>query len=71
METRRRPRVVNRLPGELLRSGVSWGELSRRTLLPLALLGRLRAPHANPRLAIAERVADALGIPVERLWRVG
>jgi predicted transcriptional regulator len=71
MEQRRHPRVVNQLPTVLVRLGVSWGELSRRTLLPLPLLSRLRASDANPRLAIAERVAAALGVPVERLWRNG
>jgi hypothetical protein len=65
-----RPAVVNRLPGMLPRLGVSWGELSRRTLLPGRLLARLRAPDANPRLTVAERVAAALDVPVERLWRL-
>ena len=71
MERRRPAHVVNQLPAVLRRLGVSWGELSRRTLLPLPLLARLRVPNANPRLAIAERVAGALGVPVERLWRAG
>jgi transcriptional regulator with XRE-family HTH domain len=48
-----------------------WGELARRTLLPASLLARLRAPDANPRLAVAERIAAALGVPVEALWRLG
>ena len=47
---------------------MSWSELARRTLLPPALVSRLRAPTANPRLSIAERVAAALGVPVEHLW---
>jgi len=72
MLTRMAPRpsvaVVNRLPALLRHRGVSWGELGRRTLLPARLLGRLRAPGANPRLAVAERVAAALGVPVERIW---
>jgi hypothetical protein len=68
MTPRRRPAVLNRLPGELARQGLSWGELARRTLLPSRLIGRLRSPAANPRLAVAQRVATALGVPVERLW---
>jgi len=60
--------VVNRLPALLERRGMSWSELARRTLLPQPLLARLRAPTANPRLAVAERVAAALGLPVEQLW---
>jgi DNA-binding XRE family transcriptional regulator len=32
------------------------------------MLGRLRAPDANPRLEVAERVAAALGVPVESVW---
>ena len=59
---------MNRLPALLARRGMTWGELARRTLLPAALLGRLRAPGANPRLSVAERVAAALGVPVESVW---
>jgi len=62
--------VVNHLPALLRRRGVSWGELGRRTLLPARLIARLRAPGVNPRLAVAERVAAALDVPVERLWRL-
>jgi transcriptional regulator with XRE-family HTH domain len=62
------PRVVNRLPALLAERGITWGDLARRTLLPGALLSRLRAGGANPRLAIAERVAAALGVPVEAVW---
>ena len=65
------PRVMNRLPALLERRGMTWGELARRTLLPGPLLGRLRAPGANPRLAVAERVAAALGVPVESVWALG
>jgi hypothetical protein len=65
---RRPPAVVNRLPLLLGRQGMSWGELERRTLLPPRLLARLRAPAANPRLAVAERIAAALGLPVEAVW---
>ena len=64
------PLVVNRLPVLLGRRGMSWGELGRRTLLPPRLIARLRAPDANPRLAIAERVASAIGVPVEAVWRL-
>ena len=65
------PRIVNRLPSVLGELGVSWSELSRRTLLPARLLARLRAPTANPRLAVAERVAAALDVPVESVWTLG
>ena len=64
-------RVVNRLPSVLAARGVSWGELSRRTLLPARLLARLRDPGANPRLSVAERVATALGVSVEAVWTLG
>src|SRR2546422_11555249 len=63
--------VVNRLPILLGRYGMSWGELERRTLLPPRLLARLRVPGANPRLVVAERIAAALGVPVEAGWGVG
>jgi transcriptional regulator with XRE-family HTH domain len=65
-----RPRVINRLPRTLRRQGLTWGELGRRTLLPAGHLLRLRAASANPRLAVAERVARALGVPVEAIWRL-
>jgi transcriptional regulator with XRE-family HTH domain len=68
MTRRPPPSVVNRLPDHLRRHGIPWGELARRTLLSPRLLGRLRARGANPRLAIAERIAAALGVPVETLW---
>jgi transcriptional regulator with XRE-family HTH domain len=60
--------VVSRLPALLERHGVTWGELARRTLLPSRLVARLRAPDANPRLAVAERVAAVLDVPIERIW---
>ena len=66
--TMRAPVVVNRVPRMLARRGIAWGELARRTLLPGAIIARLRAPDANPRLVVAERVAAALGVPVETLW---
>jgi hypothetical protein len=68
MSNRRGPAVVNRLPHFLGSRGMSWGELARRTLLPPRRVARLRAPAANPRLAVAERVAAALGVTIERLW---
>jgi len=49
---------------------MSWSELGRRTLLPARLIARLRQADANPRLAVAERVAAALGVPVEAIWRL-
>jgi len=66
--TMRAPTVVNRVPRTLARHGIAWGELARRTLLPGAIIARLRAPDANPRLVVAERVAATLGVPVETLW---
>ncbi len=66
--TMRAPVVVNRVPRLRARRGIAWGELSRRTLLPGAIIARLRAPDANPRLVVAERVATTLGVPVETLW---
>jgi len=68
MPARPAPAVLNRLPRVLARRGTSWGELARRTMLPPPLLGRLRTRDANPRLAVAERVAAALGVPIEALW---
>jgi hypothetical protein len=63
------PAVENRLPVLLAAHGIPWSELGRRTLLPQRQLGRLRAPAANPHLAVAERVAAALGVAVEDIWR--
>jgi hypothetical protein len=68
MPQRPAPAVTNHLPAFLAEHGIAWGELARRTLLPPRLVARLRAPHANPRLVVAERIADALAVPVERLW---
>jgi hypothetical protein len=62
------PTVTNRLPALLRQRGMTWGEFGRRTLLPRRLIVRLRTPHANPRLAVAERVATALGLPIEEIW---
>jgi DNA-binding phage protein len=70
MSARVTAQVVNHLPGLLRRRAMSWGELARRSLLPAGLLIRLRTPDANPRLAVAERVAAALGMRVEDLWRL-
>jgi len=65
---RRDPRVANRLPAFLARHDLTWGELGRRALLRPRHVQALRAPHANPPLAVAERVAEALGAPIEDLW---
>lgn len=62
------PVVTNHLPALLRQRGMTWGEFGRRTLLPRRLLARLRTPHANPRLATAERVALALGVSIEEIW---
>ena len=70
MPRRSPPAVQNRLPTLLAAHGIPWSELGRRTLLPPRQLSRLRAPSANPRLAVAERVAMALGVTVEDAWRL-
>jgi hypothetical protein len=62
------PRVVNHLPRALVAAGWTFGELARRTLLPARRLAHLREADANPPLAVAERVAAALDVPVEHLW---
>jgi len=61
-------RVVNRMPTVLARRGIAAAELARRALVPARVLRRLRRPDANPRLALAERLAAALDVPVEALW---
>jgi transcriptional regulator with XRE-family HTH domain len=70
MPTRAAPTVVNRLPRLLRERDITWTELGRRTLLPAGHLARLRAPDANPRLAVAERVAAVLDVPVESVWQL-
>ena len=45
-----------------------WATLARRTGLPLHVLHRLRQSDTNPPLAVAERVARALDVPIEALW---
>jgi hypothetical protein len=65
---RRTPRVTSRLPDLLARRNITWGELGRRALLPPRHVRALRTPHANPPLAVAERVAQALGAPIEDVW---
>ncbi len=70
MARRPTPAVVSRLPRLMRLRGVSWTELRRRTLLPPAQLARLRSRDANPRLGVAERVAAALGVPVEAVWQL-
>lgn len=64
------PAVANRLPGLLRRRGITWTELGRRTRLSRSQLARLSDPRANPRLVVADRVAAALGLPVESIWRL-
>jgi transcriptional regulator with XRE-family HTH domain len=70
MTSRSAPGVVNRLPALLRERGITWTELGRRTLLSAGHLARLRAADANPRLAVAERIAVVLDLPVESLWRL-
>ena len=70
MTLRSPTRVVNRVPRVLAQRGIAWGALARRTLLPGSVIARLRASDANPRLVVAERVAAALDVPVEALWRL-
>jgi len=64
------PTVVNRLPRLLRQRGLTWTELSRRTLLSRGHMARLRAVDANPRLAVAQRIAAALDLPVESVWQL-
>ena len=60
--------VHNRLAAVLTGLGVTLGELVRRTMLPARTLARVRAPHANPPLRVAERIARALDVRVETLF---
>ncbi|MFN8543954.1 MAG: hypothetical protein U0807_07105 [Candidatus Binatia bacterium] len=62
------PLVRNRLPAVLAACGMGWGDLGRRARLAPGVVRRLQTTHANPRLAVAERVAAALDLPVEALW---
>jgi hypothetical protein len=62
-------RVQNLLPDLLAAREMTWAELRRRTLLPPGVVARLRRRDANPPLATAERVAAALGVAVEEVWR--
>ena len=61
-------RVHNRLPALLDDIGVPLGELARRTMLPARVLVRLRSPHANPSLRVAERIARALEVHIEAIF---
>ena len=70
MERRAAVAVENRLPAVLRQRRMTWGELGRRSLLAPRLLARLRAPDANPRLVVAERVATVLGVAIEDLWHL-
>jgi len=69
MRRRREPLVESRLATLLDERGMTWAELRRRALLPERLVSRLRDPHANPTFAVAERVAAALDVAVEAIWR--
>lgn len=60
--------VVNGLPALLAAREVGWHELARRTLLSRRTLDGLRGPSANPRLGVAHRIADALGVAIEQVW---
>gem|GEM_PF-1312252 len=62
--------VTSRLARVLAMRGISWAELARRTLLSPATIGRLRRADADPPLPVAERVAAALDLPIERLWQL-
>jgi len=62
--------VHNRLPAVLARLDVPLGELARRTMLPARVLARLRSPRANPPFHVAERVARALDVRVEEIFRL-
>jgi transcriptional regulator with XRE-family HTH domain len=64
------PTVTNRLSLLLRQRDITWTELARRSLLSRGQLTRLRARDANPRLAVAERVATALDVPVEAVWQL-
>ena len=66
------PRAVhNRLSVVLARLEVPLGDLARRTLLPPRVLARLRSPHANPPLLVADRIARALDVRVETIFSLG
>jgi cyanate lyase len=70
MASRSHAGVVSRLPLLLRRRGITWNDLARRTLLPGGLVTRLRGRHHNPQLAVAQRVAAALELPVESIWHL-
>jgi transcriptional regulator with XRE-family HTH domain len=70
VRVRSSPAVANRLPRLLRQRGITWTELARRTLLSRGHMARLRAHDANPRLAVAQRVAAALDVPVEAVWQL-
>jgi len=70
MPSRSHAGVVSKLPELLRRRGLTWNDLARRTLLPAGLVARLRGRHHNPQLAVAQRVAAALEVPVESIWQL-
>jgi hypothetical protein len=67
---RQRHAVENRLSHLLRRRAISWGELAQWTFLPARRLRAARASNANPALALADRIAVALDVEVEDLWRL-
>ena len=70
MDGRPAHRVACRLQRLLAARGMSWDELARRSGFPARTLRRLCAPEANPRLRVADRVAGALDLTVEEIWRL-
>ena len=62
--------VVCRAMEIVQHQGGDWSVLARRAGLPAHVVRRLRRPHTNPSLAVAERVANALDVPIEALWRL-
>lgn len=68
MPTPRRVALHSRLPQLLARLDWSWPELARRAGLSDRQVRRLRRPGANPFLAVGQRVAAALGVPLEEVW---
>ncbi len=70
MRPRTRPAVTNHLPRILRQRGITWTDLARRTRLSRGQMARIRAHDANPRLVVAQRIAAALDLPVDSLWRL-
>jgi transcriptional regulator with XRE-family HTH domain len=68
MPSRRAAPIRSALPDLLARHELSWSELARRAGLSDRQVRRLRRPGANPFLAVGQRVARALGVPLEEVW---